>query len=304
MRQKILIIDDCKMVHSVLRSHLADEPVELFSAHDGPSGLAMAQNSAPDLILLDIEMPGMTGFEVCQQLKADNSTSGIPVVFLSSLTCTEDKIRGLDMGAVDYVTKPFEPAELKARVRASLRTKFLLDLLGKKAMIDGLTGLWNRAYLDKRLAQEASLARRHETALSCILLDVDHFKKLNDRWGHTFGDTVLRSLAQVMIGLARPEDVVCRYGGEEFAVLTPAVAMGGATCLAERLRRGVEELSLPHRGEVVRVTCSFGVADMSVAEAGTILQTADEALYRAKGAGRNRVVCAPKSPSQALQAAG
>lgn len=302
MRQRVLIVDDCKMVHSLLHSGLADEPVELLSAYDGPSGLAIAIAEQPDLILLDIEMPGMKGFEVCRQLKADGATSAIPVVFLSSLTCTEDKIHGLELGAADYVTKPFDAAELKARVRASLRTKYLLDLLAKKAMIDGLTGLWNRAYLDHRLTQEASRGRRHQDALSCILLDVDHFKQINDRYGHAFGDAVLRSLAQVLLNAPRTEDVACRYGGEEFVVLTPGVGLLGAKCLAERLRQDIERMPLTYRGETVRVTCSFGVADLVVAEGQSPIMAADQALYNAKESGRNRVVCAMARKGQVEQA--
>src|SRR5207248_643543 len=206
---------------------------------------------------------------------------------LTGMGSTEEKIRGLELGAVDYVTKPFEPAELKARVRAALRTKFLLDLLGKKAMIDGLTGLWNRTYFDQQMQAQLSLARRSGQAVSCILADLDQFKTVNDRFGHLTGDEALRVVAAAFQAQCRIEDIVCRFGGEEFAVIVPNTPANKAAVLGERLRVGIEKLALKHRGLPVPVTCSFGIADATSA-AEQIVEAADRALYVAEQAGRNR----------------
>lgn len=299
-RQKILVIDDSKPIQMLIRARLGDEPVDLHFASDGDTGLRMAREVGPDLILLDVEMPGTSGFDVCVTLKSDAQTMHVPVIFLTGATSTDEKIRGLDLGAVDYVTKPFEPAELRARVRASLRTKFLVDLLAKKAQIDGLTGLWNRAFFDSRLAQEAALTARTGAPLSVLLLDVDHFKSVNDRFGHPFGDTVLRSVAQVVVDAGRTTDVVCRYGGEEIAMVAPNTGLTGAALLAERIRSRIAAMGLSHRGAPVQVTASIGVSPVAPGPANQAVADADAALYRAKQAGRNRVeTCVPTETTNA-----
>src|SRR5688500_2135270 len=231
MRQKLLVIDDSMPIHMLVRARLNDEPIEMLSAYDGESGLTMAGEQLPDLILLDVDMPHPDGFEVCRRLKAEPRTNIIPVVFLTAASSTEEKIRGLNLGAVDYVTKPFEPAELRARVRASLRTKYLMDLLAKRAQIDGLTGLFNRAFFEHRLLAEMAQSRRVGRALACIMADVDHFKSINDQFGHPMGDEVLRAVANLFLEQCRTEDIVCRYGGEEFVVLMPGVDVEGAVHL-------------------------------------------------------------------------
>ncbi len=288
VRQKVLIIEDSRTVHAFLRTHLKDEPVELIAARDGGQGLELARTQSPDVILLDVEMPGLDGFEVCRRLKADAATRVIPVIFLTGASSTERKIEGLNLGAADYVTKPFDPAELRTQVRGALRTKYLLDLLAQKAQVDGLTGLWNRAYFDQRLATEVSTVLRHGSPLSCVMLDVDHFKSINDRFGHPCGDEVLRFLGRVLLEQCRAEDVVCRYGGEEFAILAPTVDGAGAAILAERLRAAIAAASFTRAGMAVPLTCSFGVAD-TTSGVERLLEQADRALYRAKQAGRNRV---------------
>jgi diguanylate cyclase (GGDEF)-like protein len=294
--QKVLLIDDCPSIHGLVRARLREEPVELHSAFDGESGLAAAATLAPDLVLLDVEMPGTNGFEVCRRMKDDPRTIHIPVIFLTGASSTQEKIRGLELGAIDYVTKPFDPAELRARVRASLRTKYLMDLLSRKAMIDGLTGLFNRAYFDARLVAELSLARRSLAPLSCIMLDVDRFKQINDLHGHPFGDEVLRGIGQVLAEHCRTEDTVCRYGGEEFIVLCPNTGSSAAASLAERLRDGIEQSAWTKNGMPVQITCSFGVSDLHGITPPSVVDLADQALYRAKQTGRNRVVIADIEP--------
>ncbi len=287
--QTVLIVDDSPTIHSFVKAHLKGEPIQIVSAHDGNEALRVAQSTPPDLVLLDVEMPDPDGFEVCRRLKADSLTSQIPVVFLTGASSTDQKILGLDMGAVDYVTKPFDPAELRARVRASLRTSYLLELLSKKAQIDGLTGLWNRTYLDQRLHAELAASKRSSRPLSCIMADIDHFKKINDQYGHPIGDIVLRDFAHALITCARVEDIICRYGGEEFAILLPGIGATGATTLAERICLAVSAKPFVAGERMIPVTCSLGVADIDTSD-DSLIATADKALYQAKANGRNRVV--------------
>jgi two-component system cell cycle response regulator len=292
MSRRILIVDDSKIIRDKVGSYLKDEGVELLFAGSGDNGIRLAHSETPDLILLDIEMPAPDGFEVCRQLKADDVTAGIPVIFLTCLSSTAEKVRGLDLGAIDYVTKPCDPAELCARVRASLRSKYMLDLLSQKAMIDGLTGLWNRAYLDLHLKSEASLASRHGHRTSVIMADVDKFKSINDQHGHPFGDEVLGRVARILDSDRRAEDMVCRYGGEEFVILVPMVPLKGAALLAEHLRQAIYSTVIRHREQDVQLSCSFGVAELVHEHGQSLMERADAALYLAKQRGRNRVVCA------------
>jgi diguanylate cyclase (GGDEF)-like protein len=288
--QKLLLVDDCESVHGLLKVRLRGEDVEIQSALSGEAGIALARSWKPDLILLDVDMPNMDGFEVCKRLKSDTETMPATVMFLSASTTSEQKIMGLELGATDYIAKPFDPAELRARVRAALRTKYLFDLLAQRAMIDGLTGLWNRAYLDTRLVAETSLSRRTGYPLSCVLIDIDRFKQINDTYGHPFGDEVIRAVSQALQATVRNEDVVCRYGGEEFAVLAPNTEPEAARLLAERLRVAVSKQIVTHRGTEVSITCSIGVANMVGSPPPSVIEQADQALYEAKRQGRNRVV--------------
>lgn len=289
MANKILVIDDSPDIHTLVKVRLGKEQLVIRCASDGVSGLAEAREFKPDLILLDVDMPDRDGFAVCADLKSDSMTKDIPVIFLSAATSTKDKIRGLELGATDYVTKPFDPAELQARVRASLRTSELVDLLSKKAMIDGLTGLWNRTYLDAHVTIELSAARRSGQPLSCIMADVDCFKSINDNYGHSFGDDVLRAMASVFVQNCRVEDIICRYGGEEFTILLPNTALDKAAKVAEHLRLAIESRPFSYRTQPVSVTCSFGVANLRATIPPSIIELADQALYGAKHSGRNCV---------------
>ena len=286
-KPKVLLIDNAKMMHAVVKARLSADGIDFYSAFDGEEGFAIARAVAPDVILLDVEMPPPDGFEVCRRLKDDEELSNIPVIFLTGVSSTEEKIRGLNLGAIDYVTKPFDAAELQARVRAGLRNKELLDLLARKAMIDGLTGLWNRTYMSRRLVEEISNVKRYTQPLSCVMLDVDHFKSVNDTHGHGFGDLVLKGIANTLQQLGRSEDVVCRYGGEEFAILSRNTTAGAAMQFAERLRAGVQA-SVFTRGPIsISATCSLGVAEFRDGEY-DLVERADQALYASKRNGRNR----------------
>lgn len=286
---KILVIDDSPEIHALVRVRLKNEPVAIVSAFDGNSGIERVRAERPDLILLDVEMPDRDGFSVCAELKEDPATMNIPIIFLTGSASTADKIRGLELGASDYVTKPFDPAELRARVRASLRTRRLMELLAQRALIDGLTGLHNRVYLDAQLSVTLAASRKTGKPLACVMADVDHFKRINDTYGHSFGDEVLRQIAAVLSGFCRPGDVVCRYGGEEFTLLLPNTSARAAVAVAERLRIAVEGTEFRFHDTRVAVTCSFGVANLRKLVPPTLLELADEALYDAKHAGRNQV---------------
>ncbi|MGN6624978.1 MAG: diguanylate cyclase [Tepidisphaeraceae bacterium] len=289
MSQRVLIIDDSRQIHRLVEAWLKGELIEVAAAVTAAEGRDMAARWQPDLILLDIDLPDTNGFELCRQMKSDETIGRIPIVFLTGANSPEDRVAGLNLGAVDYIVKPFHPAEFQARVRAALRTKYLLDLLQQRAQIDGLTGLRNRTYLDERLASEKSMLRRHPGMLACVMVDVDHFKSVNDVYGHAAGDEVLRAVAEVLQQAARGEDVITRYGGEEFTILTPGVDAVGAAKLAERARSTIEKLQIKRGGNVLKITCSFGVADYVPDGGAGLLEMADAALYDAKQNGRNRV---------------
>ena len=286
-KPKVLMIDDAKMMHGIVKARLLADGLDFHSAFNGVEGLSLALAIQPDIILLDVEMPSPDGFEVCRRLKADPALSNIPIIFLTGVSSTEEKIRGLNLGAVDYITKPFEAAELQARVRVGLRIKELLDLLSRKAMIDGLTGLYNRGYLNQRLEEESAYVARHQRPMSVIMLDVDHFKSINDTHGHGFGDKVLKGIASILQQISRTEDVPCRFGGEEFAILARETDAVAAMAFAERIRVGVESATFSRGPISVSVTCSLGIASSDDGIDG-IIDRADQALYESKRAGRNR----------------
>jgi len=288
---KVLLIDDSELMHRLLRSRLQLEQVEIHCVTDGEAGLEIALKLQPDVILLDIDLQGIDGFEVLQRLKEDARTRDIAVIFISASTETMDRVRCLDLGAIDFISKPFEMAEMKARVRSAIRVQQLLRMLAQRAQLDGLTALWNRAFFDQRLQCELTAARRHGTPLSLILCDIDHFKSVNDRYGHPFGDEVLAFFATV-ISSRRSTDISCRYGGEEFGIILPETAVGDAILVADQMRRGFEEHRWRRYPDLV-LTASFGVADLTmVSEDATsvdLVARADLALYGAKRGGRNRV---------------
>ncbi len=293
MQQQLLLIDDSKAIHTLVRALLADEPVEVHSAFDAAYGKVLAASLVPDMILLDVEMPGASGFDACRDLKADPATSAVPVVFLTSIATIEDKVRGLNLGAVDYISKPVNASELLARVRACLRTSHMVRLLQTKALLDPLTGLGNRRMFDDRLRAETSLRRRHGNPLACIAIDLDHFKSINDQHGHPFGDYVLQKVAGVISEHCRNEDVACRVGGEEFMILAPNTTGEQAAILADRIRASVARLPFVRQGQAIQVTCSIGAADATDEDDRSMPERADDALYRAKRAGRNRTAIAP-----------
>jgi diguanylate cyclase (GGDEF)-like protein len=265
-------------------------------AKSGEQALALAAQHLPDLILLDVVMPEITGYEVLRQLKSDRRTAAISVIFITGLDTPEDEEHGLTLGASDYITKPFNLPVVRARVRCHLQLARQRRMLETLANIDGLTEIANRRYFDDRYAAEWARAVEQRQPLSVAILDIDFFKDYNDRAGHAMGDRVLQAVASVLTsGMSRSADLVARYGGEEFALLMPDTDVDDAVVLAERLREATGKLNLPRADgdETGRITVSIGGATLQPEtgeSAADLLKAADDHLYRAKKAGRNRVV--------------
>lgn len=269
---------------------------EVLLGESGEEGLELARRHQPDVVLLDVVMPGLDGHEVLRRLRQDERTSSMCVVFITGEDAPEAEGRGLSEGASDYVTKPLHPTVVQARVALHMQVVRQRRMLESLANIDGLTELPNRRQFDAVFAAEWSRAKRTGQPLCVAWLDVDFFKRYNDSYGHAKGDQALQAVARTLRKrVQRPADLVARYGGEEFVVIMPDTPIEGATELAERLRIGVEGLSIPHKrsSAAVCLTVSIGVActiaDVSP-NAEALLQRADERLYRAKKAGRNRVM--------------
>ena len=294
---KILVAEDSLVVRTVVCDQLHDEGYETVEAADGSAALIVCAAERPDAILLDIEMPGLDGHQVLATLKADPELRDIPVVFLTGRTSTDDMVAGLRAGAHDYLKKPFEPAELIARVGGAVRVKRLQDelrirndQLDKLSRIDGLTGLYNRRHIDEQLQKGLNIARRHDQPLAVLMLDIDHFKLINDVEGHPAGDRVLQEFARRLEAATRVGDVVGRWGGEEFIVIAPQTDMDGALQLGERIRAAVADEGMETGDHRVSVTVSIGcVVGLDAAE---LIDHADAALYRSKSEGRNRVTAA------------
>lgn len=301
-----LLIDDSPDVHRLLSIRLRNDGLELLGATCGADGVRKTREAQPSVILLDIDMPGMDGFEVLRALKDSDETLHIPVIMLSSSHSAQDKVTAFDLGAVDFITKPFDVTELRVRVRSALRVSHLLQMLAKLASVDGLTGLYNRSHFDQRCGEAVAAARRHDRSLSLALIDLDHFKSVNDTYGHPAGDSVLQSLAKLLRRECRQSDVACRYGGEEFALLMPETTPEDAAGLCERVRQSLGSIVWPSHPER-SITCSVGVVGATGACAlgpEAWVELADRNLYRAKREGRNRVVVSRIDSDVRLSRAG
>jgi len=293
-RQTVLIVDDTPANIEMLSEALSDQYEVLF-ATSGQDALHIAAEQHPDLILLDVMMPEMDGYEVCTRLKGDAMTQTIPIIFVTAMDHEEEETKGLNVGAIDYLAKPIRPAIVRARVRNHLELKRYRDNLESLSSTDGLTGIANRRRFDEFLAREWLRARRCQAPLSLILMDIDLFKDFNDHYGHLAGDDCLRHLAREMTAcVRRPTDLVARYGGEEFACLLPDTDAEGAMSIGHKLLRQVDTLHIPHAKSAVadHVTLSLGVATLIPVvgqPASDLVRTADECLYAAKRHGRNQI---------------
>ena len=293
---RVLLADDSPTVRALARVELEEAGYEVLEASDGSEAMKAAREQHPDVVLLDIEMPVMDGYETVQALKADPRTAGIPVVFLTGRVGSGDVVRALKLGGHDYLRKPPEPAELLARVNAALRVKVLQDELRRRvdeldrvSRIDHLTGLHNRRHIEEHLQMLMSGAKRHGYPVAVLVVDVDHFKKVNDTLGHHGGDEVLVTVCHRLRVTLRTEDVLGRWGGEEFLVLLPHTGHAAATALAERLRREVSASAVTVGQGSIHVSISIGGAVAETPSGQDLLRLADQELYAAKRAGRNQV---------------
>jgi diguanylate cyclase (GGDEF)-like protein len=292
-RPRVLAIDDVP-ANLVTLGVVLDAEVDLQVATSGAQGIALALESPPDLILLDVMMPGMDGYEACARLKADPLTRDIPVIFITAQNSPADETRALDGGAVDFISKPINPAVLRARVRTHLTVKQQADLLRSMAFVDGMTGIPNRRQFDETLARDWRSCLRSASPLTVLMIDIDHFKQFNDSYGHPAGDACLKQIAAALQpGGGRPRDLVARYGGEEFVLLLPSTDLAGGQLKAEGVRSAVQDLAIAHRASSVAavVTVSIGIATVVPTPELTperLVAAADAQLYAAKLRGRNR----------------
>ena len=302
MRSRVLIVDDQPANVRVIAKALNDE-YEIFFATSGAKALEIAASSGIELVLLDVVMPELDGFEVCRRLKSDDRTSAIPVIFVTAREETSDEARGFDVGAVDYITKPIRPPVVRARVRMQLELKRARDLLERLALLDPLTGIANRRRFDAALEEEWKRACRTGAWFSLALIDVDDFKAFNDAYGHARGDDCLRAVAQALTTVTRrPGDLAARYGGEEFVIILPQTDGDAMGVQMRRLLATIEALGLKHEhsrgGDYLSVSIG-AVSVIATAErhATEILESADRLLYQAKENGRNRVELHTESPA-------
>ncbi len=296
-KRHILIVDDMPINIQVLAGALkAEYHVKIATKGEKALEIAFSEN-APDLILLDIMMPEMDGYEVLRRLKESERTQNIPVIFVTAKGEVEDEQKGLEMGAVDYITKPFHPPIVKARVKTQMSLIHKTEMLEKLVSLDGLTNIPNRRRFDEVFTNEWRRARRSGHPLTLIIADIDYFKSVNDHYGHAIGDNCLRSVAmRLQSSLARGSDFVARYGGEEFAILLPQTDADGALTISEKIRKQIESLEIVHAYSSIsnRLTLSLGAATVvptKEANPADLIHAADKMLYDAKEAGRNQCKC-------------
>jgi diguanylate cyclase (GGDEF)-like protein len=302
----ILVVDDVKLNLQIIANILDKVGYDVTLVSNGYQALERVESAHPDLILLDLMMPEINGLEVCEKIQANPELADIPIIFLSASQEQEHLLTAFEKGAVDYVTKPFHAAELLARVKMHLELKYsrqklkklleeqisLVQELERLAHTDALTGIWNRRYLMMIAEQEINRSQRYKVNFSILLLDIDHFKKINDTYGHNIGDEVIIFMTKVVIESLRTSDSFGRFGGEEFVVFLPETDIDEAQIVAERIRENLYNKSITVEDKQVSITVSVGVSSYSLGDKNidVILQRADQALYQAKNQGRNRVI--------------
>lgn len=307
MKANLLLIDDSESQSTQIVVALERLGYSVRRASSGAEGLRLAREQVPDLVLLDVVMADIDGFAVCRWLKVNADTRDIPVIMLTQRTAVADRIAGLNIGADDYLPKPFDDQELEARIFAALRVKAahselkvrnqqlesMLHSVEALAITDALTGLFNRRRFADVLKREFAVTRRYRNTLSCLMVDLDHFKQINDRFGHDAGDQVLKEVARRIVASLREVDLAARYGGEEFAILLPHTSKSDARIVAERLLANLRKQEFTFGKELVRITASIGCAgnsDVASGQPEDLVKAADLALYEAKNGGRNAVV--------------
>ena len=304
---RILVVDDVPVNIQLLVTYLAAEGYDVVSAKDGHDAMKAVKEHQPDLILLDVMMPKMNGFKVCEVIKSDDATKFIPVILVTALNELEDKVKGMNSGADDFLAKPFNKLELLVRVRSLLRIKHLHDELQEKvielqrtkeelrqlAITDGLTGLYNYRYFKEQLLQELKRAQRHSLNISVVMIDIDHFKQYNDKNGHPAGDVVLKDIARLLRDNIRNIDLAARYGGEEFSLILIETDKPSAKIVSEKIRKLVEDYGFAYESSQPdgKLTISTGVATFPEdgEDFDTLVSKADQRLYLAKEAGRNLI---------------
>jgi diguanylate cyclase (GGDEF)-like protein len=291
-KNTLLIVDDEKLNLKALTNILVPD-YTVYAAKDGPTAIEYAREFLPDLVLLDILMPGMDGYEVLTEFKKIEDVRDIPVIFITGLSSSEEEEKGLSLGAIDYINKPFKPAIIKLRVQHQIQIVNQLRAIEQLCLVDSLTNIPNRRSFDSRMGIEWYRAIREKTPISLLMIDVDKFKNYNDTYGHQQGDVVLKTIAKVFITtLQRAVDFACRWGGEEFVILLPNTDASGAMVVAERVRTNIEKTMIPCAdGSFNSVTISIGVNTEDPVKGSPVdefLSRADEALYVAKRTGRNK----------------
>lgn len=300
-RGKVLIIDDIEDDVRIMEKCMRSQGYDVITARTGEEGLRLAKEKLPDVILLDIMMPDIDGYKICEELRGTYETRDIPIIFVSAKVEMANIIEGFRRGGDDYITKPFSLQELAARVSAAMRVKERQDRLKMMSITDELTGLYNRRYLNERLREEVERARRYRYPISCLMIDIDRFKEINDAYGHQVGDKVLAELGKLLRNTTRVVDIVARYGGEEFLIILPMTNLKGARTVAERIRRSVQQARFGGDLELP-LTVSIGCAELNPLEGDEmdpdlLVKQADQALYEAKKT-RNAVVCFEKGKTE------
>ena len=301
MKKSVLIIDDNDQMRAEVKRHLIESNLfdEYYEAGDGVEGFKILLNREVDLILCDVVMPGIDGFKFLSMKKARAEFNEIPVIMLTGEEDVKLKIKGLEQGASDYITKPFDAGELVARVRVHYKIKVLQEELRANSRrleelsnTDGLTRLYNRRYFMELLDLEFQRAQRYESKLAFVMMDIDHFKEFNDSYGHLLGDRILSEISQIFQENLRINDIIGRYGGEEFGLMMPETDLKGALVVAERYRKRIEDFTMVEADKPLKITISLGVACYPHPQIRTVddlIRLADNALYEAKKYGRNRV---------------
>lgn len=292
MKNKTILVVDDTISNLDIMGVILDK-YDVMDATSGKDALEILDEEQIDLILLDIMMPDMNGYEVCEILKANPKTKDIPIIFITAKTDENSIEKAYDVGGIDYVTKPFKPKELLARVKTQLHVQNLQNELRVLASTDPMTKLYNRRYFTKVSAHALDLAKKDNQNLSIIILDIDKFKNINDTYGHQVGDNVIILLAQKLMEYQRKSDIVCRYGGEEFVILLPNTSQDEAKVVAEKIRADIASFTIKLLNtKSLKITISSGVSQIDIENEVNIelaLKRADDALYKAKVGGRNRV---------------